>query len=83
MFVHILCRKYKENIETGTRPSRKHRLQESNIGGGLNCPKFDDWIADAINYAQQQGQYLTIEEMDLSRPPYICSSLQWDVGLWY
>ena len=71
MFVHILCRKYKEEIQTGTQPSRKRRLQESNIGGGPNFPKFDYWISDAINYAQQQGQDLTIEEMNLSRPPHI------------
>ena len=71
MFVHILCRKYKEEIQRGTQPSRKRRLQESNIGGGPNFPKFDYWISDAINYAQQQGQYLTIEEMDLSQPPHI------------
>ena len=71
MFVHILCRKYKEQIQTRTQPSRKHRLQESNIGGGWNFPKFDDWIADTINYAQQQGQDLMIEEVDLSRPPHI------------
>ena len=71
MFVHILCKKYKEEIQTGTHSSRKRILQESNIGGGLNFPKFDDWIVDAINYVQQQGQDLMIEEMDLSRPPHI------------
>ena len=57
-----------------TRPSRKHRLHELNNGGGPNFPKFDDWIVDAINYAQQQGQYIMIDEIDLSRPPHIYSS---------
>ena len=52
-------------------PSQKCRLQESNIGAGLNFPKFHDWIADAINYAQQQCQDLTIEEMYLSQTPHI------------
>ena len=55
MFVYILCRKYKEDIQTGTCPSWKRRLQDSNIGGGLNFPKFDNWISDVINYGQQQG----------------------------
>ena len=60
MYVHILRRKYKEEIQIGTRSSWKRRLQDSNIGGGLNFPKFYDWIADGINYAQQQGQDITI-----------------------
>ena len=58
--------KYKEEIQTGTRPSRKNRLQELNIGGGPNFPKFDDWIVDAISDAQQEGQDIMIEEIDLS-----------------
>ena len=66
MSVHIPCRKYKEDIQIGTRPSRKHRLQQSNIGGGSTFPKFDDWIVDAINDGQKQGQDITIEEIDLS-----------------
>ena len=54
-----------------------------NIGGGPNFTKFDDWIVDAINYSQQQGQDLMIEEMDLSRPPHIYDyhfSGMWDYG---
>ena len=57
-----------------TRPSRKNRLQDSNIGGGSTFTKFDDWIVDAINYAQQQGQDLMIEEIDISQPTHIYSS---------
>ena len=71
MSVHILWREYKEEIQTQMHPSWKCRLQELNIGGGSTFPKFDDWISDAINYAHQQVQDLTIEEMNLSRPPHI------------
>ena len=48
------------------RPSQKHILQDSNIGGGSTFPKFDDWIADAINDARKQGQVITIEKIDIS-----------------
>ena len=78
MSIHILCRKYKEDIQKGMCPSQKRRLQDSNIGGGSTFPKFDDWIADAINYAKQQGQDITIEELDLSLHPHIYASpLSW------
>ena len=51
-------------------PSRKHRLQHLNIGGG-SFPKFDDWIVDEISDAQKEGQEIMTEEIDLSRPPHI------------
>ena len=40
----------------------------------MTSPKFDDWIADAINDAQQQGQNITIEKIDLSQTPHIHAS---------
>ena len=46
-------------------PSRKCRLQELNIGDG-SFPKFDDWIVDANTDARQEGQDITIEEIELS-----------------
>jgi hypothetical protein len=66
LYVHILCRKYEEEIRTGICPSsRKHTLQDLNIGDGY-FPKFDVWIEDAINDTRQEGQDITIEEIDLS-----------------
>jgi hypothetical protein len=43
-------------------PSRKCRLQDLNIGGG-SFPKFDDWIVDAINDAQQEGQDIMMRKL--------------------
>ena len=64
MYVHILCRKYREEIRTGIRPFRKCTLQDLNIGDG-SFPKFDDWIVDAISDAQQEGRDVRIEEIEL------------------
>jgi len=64
------------------RPSRKHTLQDLNFGDGYFL-KFDDWIVDAITDAQKEGRYITIAEIELSRPPNISSTyFRWDVGLW-
>ena len=60
MSIHVICRKYKELIQTGFRPSRKCTLLDLNIGDG-SFQKFDDWIVDAISDAQQEGQDLRIE----------------------
>ena len=65
MYVHLLCIKYEEEIRTGMRPSWKRTLQELNIGDS-SFPKFDDWIVDAITDARQEGQDITIEEIELS-----------------
>ena len=54
-------------------PSRKHTLQDLNIGY-RSFPKFDDWIVDAINDARQEGQDMTKEEIELSLPPSISTS---------
>jgi len=54
-------------------PSRKRRHRDLNIGDG-SFPKFDDWIVDAISDAQQEGQDITLEEIELSRPPNIIAS---------
>ena len=51
-------------------PSRKHTLQDLNLGDHA-FPKFDDWIVDAINDARQEGQDMTKEEIQLSQPPSI------------
>ena len=51
-------------------PSWKRRHEDLNIGDG-SFPKFDDWIVDAISDAQQKGQDITIEEIELSWPPNI------------
>jgi len=53
-----------------------------NIGGG-SFPKFDDWIVDAINDAQQECQDIEIKEIDISKTStYMGLSCQWNVGLW-
>ena len=46
-------------------PSRKRTLRELNIGDG-SFPNFDDSIVDAIIDARQEGQDITIEEIELS-----------------
>ena len=64
-------------------PSQKCRLQDLNIEGGYS-PKFHDWIVDAINDAQQEGQYIMIKEIDLSQSPHIWDSLfngMWAYGI--
>jgi hypothetical protein len=42
--------------------------------------KFDHWIVDAIIDAQQEGQDITIEEIELSQPPHI--SATYFSGMW-
>ena len=73
MYVHIVCRKYEEEIRIGMDPYRKRRHQDLNIGDG-SFPKFDDWIVDAISDAQQEGNDIMIEEIYLSWPPNIIAS---------
>ena len=54
-------------------PSRKRTVQDLNIGDG-SFQKFDDCIVDAISDEQQEGKDITIDEIEISRPPNISTT---------
>ena len=70
LYIHILCRKYKEENQSWMqcRP-QKHRHHD--LIGGDSFPKFEEWIANAVDDAKEEGQDITMEESELSQSPHL------------
>jgi len=70
LYIHIVCRKYEEEKQTWMqrRPPQKRRRHD--LIGGDSFPKFEEWIANAVNDAEE-GQDITVEESELSQFPHV------------
>ena len=79
LYIHIVCRKYEEEKQTWMqrRPPQKRRRHD--LIGGDSFPKFEEWIANAVNDAEE-GQDITVEESELSQFPHVWA-MQFS-GMW-
>ena len=68
--LHVLCRKYERDHEIWMQHRPQKRKCNTLIRGD-SFPNFEEWIANAINDAKEEGEDITIEESELSQSPHI------------
>ena len=60
LYIHIICRKYEEENQTSMQ-RRPQKCRHHDLIGGDSFPKFEEWIANAINDAKEEGQDIIVE----------------------
>ena len=70
MYVNILFRKYEEENQTWMQ-HRPQKCRCHDLIRGDSFPKFEEWIANAINDAKEEGQDITTKESELSQSPHL------------